>query len=62
MTLGLLEKNVVAIEVNGYHLIFDLNGVLVAIGEGSTRSCPMVLRPMLKEFLCTCVKKFTIYI
>jgi hypothetical protein len=26
---GLLQKNVVATEVNGYHLIFDLNGVLV---------------------------------
>jgi hypothetical protein len=42
---------VVIVEVNGHHLILDLNGVLVVIGEGSTRFCPMVLRLVLKEFL-----------
>jgi hypothetical protein len=50
------------VEVNEYHLIFDLNGVLVAIGEGQTRSRPVVLKPSLKEFLFACVKKFKEYI
>jgi hypothetical protein len=62
MTLGLLEKNVVVAKVNGYHLIFDLNGVLMVTREGSTRFHPMVLRLVLKKFVCTCVKKSTIYI
>jgi antibiotic biosynthesis monooxygenase (ABM) superfamily enzyme len=42
MTSSLLERNVVVVEVNGYHLIFDINGILVVTGEGSTRSRPMV--------------------
>ncbi len=49
-------------EVNHYHLIFDLNGVLVATSEGQTRSCLMILRPGLKEFLFAYVKEFTVYI
>jgi hypothetical protein len=51
-----------SLEVSDYHLIFDLNGVLVAVGEGQTRTCPVVLRLGLKEFLSTCVKKFMVYI
>jgi hypothetical protein len=43
------------------HLIFDLNGVLVAMSEGQTRTCPVVLRACLKEFLSTCVKKIMMY-
>jgi hypothetical protein len=50
------------VEVSEYHLIFDLNGVLVATGEGQTKSRPIVLKPTLKEFLFACVKKFTMYI
>jgi hypothetical protein len=49
-------------EVRDYHLIFDLNGVLVVIGESQTKSHSVVLRPNLKEFLSTCVKKFMVYI
>jgi hypothetical protein len=51
-----------SLEVSDYHLIFDLNGVLVAIGEGQTRTCPLVLRLGLKEFVSTCVKTFMVYI
>jgi hypothetical protein len=50
------------VEVNDYHLIFDLNGVLVATSEGQTKSHHVVLRLGLKEFLFACVKKFTMYI
>jgi hypothetical protein len=42
-------------------LIVDLNGVLVATGEGQTKSHPMVLRLGLKEFLSTFVKHFIMY-
>jgi hypothetical protein len=56
------EQTWLAVEVNDYHLIFELNGVLVAIGEGQTKSCPIVLKLGLKEFLSTCVKKFMVYI
>jgi hypothetical protein len=48
--------------VNDYHLILDLNGVLVVMGEGQTKICLIVLRPNLKEFLSTCVKFFMVYI
>jgi hypothetical protein len=48
--------------VSDYHLIFDLNNVLVAMGEGQIRTHSVVLRLGLKEFLSTCVKKFTMYI
>jgi hypothetical protein len=44
---------------DAYHLIFNLNGVLVAISEGQTRSRHVVLRLGLKEFPFACVKKFT---
>jgi hypothetical protein len=50
-----------SLEVSYYHLIVDLNGVLVAIGEGQTKSRPMVLRLGLKEFLSICVKHFIMY-
>jgi len=50
------------LEMSDYHLIFYLNGVLVATSEGQIRTRPIVLRPGLKEFFSTCVKKFTAYI
>jgi hypothetical protein len=50
------------LEVNDYHLIFDLNGVLVTMGQGQTRTCLVVLRPNLKEFLSTYVKNIMVYI
>jgi hypothetical protein len=56
------EQTWPAVEVGDYHLIFDLNGVLVAIGEGRTKSHPIVLRLGLKKFLSTYVNKFTVYI
>lgn len=49
-------------EVSEYHLFFDMNGVLVARRDGPTRSHLVVLKPGLKNFLCTCVNKFIIYI
>jgi len=51
-----------SLEVNDYHLIIDLNGVLVATGEGQTRTHPNVLMLGLKEFLSACVKTITMYI
>ncbi len=50
------------VEVNDYHLIFDLNGVLVVNGEGQIKSWPVILRLGIKEFLSGRVKKFTMYI
>jgi hypothetical protein len=50
------------VEVNDYHLIFDLNGVFIAIGKGQTKACLVVIKPSLKEFLSACVKKFRMYI
>ncbi len=48
--------------MSDYHLIFDLNCVLVVMNEGQTRTRPMVLRPSIKEFLSACVKTFMVYI
>jgi hypothetical protein len=48
MISGLLEKNVVLAKMIEYHLIFYMNGILVATREGSSRSHPMVLRLGLK--------------
>jgi len=59
MSSGCCEQIRLVVEVNDYHLVFNLNGVLVVIGEGQTRFRSIVLRPSLKEFLCTCVKKLT---
>jgi hypothetical protein len=55
------EKHIL-LEVSDYHLIFDLNGVLVAMNEGQTRICLIVMRLGFKEFLSTCVKTFMVYI
>jgi hypothetical protein len=38
-----------------------LNGVLVAIGEGETKTHLIVLRLGLKEFLSVCVKKIAVH-
>jgi hypothetical protein len=62
MIFGSFEKIMPRVEVSDYHLIFDLNGVLVATGEGRTRSHLVFLRLGLKEFLFACVKKFMVYI
>jgi hypothetical protein len=62
MNFGFFEQIRPTVEVSEYHLIFDLNGVLVAIGEGQTRSRPIVLKPSLKKFLFACVKKFKEFI
>jgi hypothetical protein len=56
------QENQPLVEVNDYHLIFDLNGVLVATNEGQTKTHPMVLRFSLKEFFSTCVNFFIMYI
>jgi hypothetical protein len=32
-----LQEKCHSLEVNDYHLIFDLNGVLIALGEGQTK-------------------------
>jgi len=42
--------------VNDYHLIFNLNGVLVSTGDGQTKSRLVLLKHGLKEFLSACVK------
>jgi hypothetical protein len=49
-------------EVSDYHLIFGLNGVLVATSEGQIRFHLVVLTTSLNESLSFCVKKFTMYI
>jgi hypothetical protein len=48
------------VKVSDYHLIFNLNGVLVAIGEGQTRS-RLVLKLDLKEFFFIYVNRFMMY-
>ncbi len=58
----ILHEKRPSLEVSDYHLILDLNGVLVATGEGQTKSHQVVLRLGLKEFLFANVKKFTMYI
>jgi hypothetical protein len=62
MNFGSSEQIRPMVEVSDYHLIFDLNGVLVATNEGQTKSCLVVLKPSLKEFLFACVEKFMVYI
>ncbi len=50
------QETWVVVEVNDYHLIFDLNGVLVVIGEGQIKFHLVVLRPNLNEFFPPCVR------
>lgn len=57
-----VRKNVATAKVSEYHLIFNLNGILMVIGEGPTRFHLVVLKLGLKEFLYICVKKFIVYI
>jgi hypothetical protein len=61
MSFNSCEQTWLVMEVSDYHLIFDLNGVLVAIGEGQTKSHLVVLRLGFKKFLSACVNKFTMY-
>jgi hypothetical protein len=44
----ILKEKQPLLVMSDYHLIFDLNGVLIVTGEGQTKSCPMVLRLGLK--------------
>jgi hypothetical protein len=37
MSYGFFKQIRPMVEVNDYHLIFDLNGVLMAIDEGQTK-------------------------
>jgi hypothetical protein len=62
MTSGFFEQTWPMVEVNDYHLIFNLNGVFVVIVEGQIRSRLIILKLGLKEFLFACVKKFLMYI
>jgi hypothetical protein len=39
MNFGSFEQTWLKVEVSEYHLIFDLNGVLVVIGEGQILPC-----------------------
>ncbi len=55
------EKIWLVVEVNDCHLIFNLNGVLMASIKGQIKSHHVVLKHGLKEFIFTCVKKFTMY-
>jgi hypothetical protein len=57
-----LKEKLPSLELNDYHLIFNLNGVLVAMSESQIRTHPVVLTPSLKEFLSICVKKIMMYI
>jgi len=49
------------LEVNDYHLIFDLHGVLVDMGEGQIKIRLVVFRLGIKEFLSTYVEKIMVY-
>jgi hypothetical protein len=55
------EEIRLVVEVNDYHLIFNLNGVLMASIKGQIKSHHVVLKHGLKEFIFACVKKFTMY-
>ncbi len=54
-------------EVNPFHVIFDLNGLLITTcfkkgGYGKASSCTIILHPRLKEFLEKCLALFHVYI
>jgi hypothetical protein len=55
------EEVQLVVAVSDYHLIFNLNCVLVATIEGQTKFHPVVLKYGLKELIFICVKKFTMY-
>jgi hypothetical protein len=61
-TSWLLKKSLSELKVSEYHLIFDLNGILVATREGPTRSQPMILQSRWRECLSSCATNFTMYI
>jgi hypothetical protein len=48
-------------EVSPFHMIFNLNGVLIATNF-DRGSCTIILRPRLKEFLEKCLAQFQVYI
>jgi hypothetical protein len=62
MIFGSFEKIMPRVEVSDYHLIFDLNGVFVVTGESQIKTCLVVLKLGLKEFLSACVKNIMVYI
>ncbi len=49
------------VAVRDYHLIFNLNNVLLVIIESQTKFHPVVLKHGFKKFIFVCVKKFTVY-
>jgi hypothetical protein len=50
------------LEANDYHLIFDLNGVLVAMSEGQTRTCMVVLKAWPQGIpFCLCKKIYSVH-
>jgi hypothetical protein len=56
-----------SLEVNPFHVIFDLNGVLITTcfdkGKyGKVASCTIIFQPRLKEFLEKCLAEFHVYI
>jgi hypothetical protein len=48
-------------EVNPFHMIFNLNGVLI-ITHFDRGSHTVIIRPGLKEFLEKCLVQFQVYI
>ncbi len=48
-------------EANPFHMIFDVNGVLIAT-HFDRGSCTIILCPGLKEFLEKCLAQFQVYI
>jgi hypothetical protein len=48
------------VKMNSFHVIFDLNGVLIAT-RFDKGSCLVILHPGFKEFLEKCLSQFQIY-
>ncbi len=48
-------------KVNPFHVIFDLDGVLIAT-HFDKGSCIIILCPRLKEFIKKCLAQFQVYI
>jgi hypothetical protein len=61
-TFWLPKKSLVELKVSEYHLILNLNGVLVVTREGPTRFQLVILQARLKEFFFSCATKFIVYI
>ncbi len=57
-----LQEKHPSLEVIDCHLIFNLNGFLVVMGENQVKNCLVVLGLGLKEFLSTYVKIIMVYV